>query len=196
VNQDDRTLAVTVHLAEYESLRREIETRATLSSSLIALELSALGLGLVAAQRSIDLYAGLGFLSVVLWLFWLDHTEQIWKLATYIALRLRPALTSAAPDSLGWEPFLRELDTRKLVRSTNYAASYITLLFASVPPLLAIVMAVRAAQARADLDMVMASRFVSVVAVVAVWAFALAQYRQFSRSRDQMDNWIRHPDTF
>jgi hypothetical protein len=192
----DPSLAVTVHVAEYESLRREIETRATLSSSLIALELSALGIGLVAAQDSIDLYGGLGFLSLILWLFWLDHTEQIWKLATYISMRLRPTLSALAPGTLGWEQFLREVDARKLVRSTNYAAFYITLMFATVPPVLSVVLVVRAAHVRAHLDAVMVLRFATAVAVLAFWVFTLDQFRKFSRSRDQMDSWIRDPSTY
>jgi len=196
MTEDVGPRAVTVTLTEYESLRREIEMRATLSSSLIALDLSALGVGLVAAQSSIDLYAGLGFLSIMLWLFWLDHTEQIWKLATYISLRLRPVLESAAPGSLGWEAFLRELDARKLVRATNYAALYITILFASVPPLLAIVLVVRAANAHTGLDLSMVTRFVSAAAVIAFWVFALGQFREFTHSRNQMDEWIKHPDSF
>jgi hypothetical protein len=190
------TVEVTITLSEYESLRREIEMRATLSSSLIALDLSALGVGLVAAKNSIDLYAGLGFLSVMLWLFWLDHTEQIWKLATYISLRLRPVLQRAAPQSLEWESFLRRLDEQKRVRATNYAALYITILFASVPPLLAIVLAVRAAQVPGGFDVTLGVRLASAGAVVAFWLFALGQFRQFTRSRDQMDSWISHPDTF
>lgn len=190
------TVEVTITLSEYESLRREIEMRATLSSSLIALDLSALGVGLVAAKNSIDLYAGLGFLSVMLWLFWLDHTEQIWKLATYISLRLRPILQRAAPGSLGWESFLRRLDEQKRVRSTNYAALYITILFASVPPLLAVVLVGRAAQVPGGFDLTMAVRLAGAVSVVAFWVFALGQFRQFTRSRDQMDSWINHPETF
>lgn len=123
MSHEDDSVAASIHVTEYESLRREIETRATLPSSLIALELSALGFGLAAAQTRIDLYAGLAFLSIIFWLFWLDHTEQIWKMATYIAIRLRPTLADMAPGALGWEPFLRELD-RTLVRSKNSAATY------------------------------------------------------------------------
>lgn len=182
---------VSIRLSEYEALRREIEMRATLSSSLVALNLSALGIGLVAAGDTIDLYAGLGFLSAILWLFWLDHTEQIWKLATYISIRLRPPLQSVAPGSLDWEPFLRKLDAEKTVRSTNYAAFYITLLFAVVPPLLTAVYVVRAVQARAEAGAVTSLRLVAAGAVVAFWVFALIQFRQFNRSRRHMDDLIR-----
>jgi hypothetical protein len=185
---------VEVHLREYDSLRREIETRATLSSSLIALELSALGVGLLAAPNFVDLYAGLGFLTVVLWLFWLDHTEQIWKLATYIAIRLRPALATVHSSALGWEPFLRELDARPLIRSTTYVAMYITLMYASVPPLFVTVYIINALKGQPEL--VMGVRLVSAVAIVAFWAFALHQFRQFTRSRNQMDAWISDPESF
>lgn len=190
MNSDHDPQDVAIRLSEYETLRREIEMRATLSSSLVALNLSALGIGLVAAGDTIDLYAGLGFLSAILWLFWLDHTEQIWKLATYISLRLRPPLQSVAPGSLDWEPFLRELDSQKTVRSTNYAAFYITLLFAVVPPVLTAVYVVRAVQARTG-DAVTGLRLLAAVAVVAFWVFALVQFRQFNRSRRHMDDLIR-----
>lgn len=195
MSREDGSEAASIHVAEYESLRREIETRATLSSSLIALELSALGFGLAAAQTRIDLYAGLAFLSIIFWLFWLDHTEQIWKMATYIAIRLRPTLADRAPGALGWESFLRELD-RKLVRSKNSAAAYVTLLFASVPPLLAIAFAVRAALERDHVDTTMIARFVGAFAILAFWAFALDQLRRFTHSRNQMDGWISDPDSY
>jgi hypothetical protein len=181
---------VSVRLSEYEALRREIEMRATLSSSLVALNLSALGIGLVAAGQTIDLYAGLAFLSTILWLFWLDHTEQIWKLATYIATRLRPSLQSVAPGSLDWEAFLRRLDARRAVRSTNYAAFYITLLFASVPPLLTAVYVVRAFRDSQDLDGFTFLRLTAAAAVLAFWVFALVQFRHFNRSRRHLDSLI------
>lgn len=187
---------ISIYLSEYESLRREIEMRATLSSSLVALELSALGIGLVAAKGLIDLYAGLAFLSAILWLFWLDHTEQIWKLATYISIQLRPVLVDAAPNALRWEQFLRDLDARRVVRSTKNAAFYITLLFASMPPLLGVVFFAAAIHESNSLDLIMAGRLTAFIGVFAFWVYALMQFRSFSSSRDQMDTWIQHPSTF
>lgn len=192
----DDSGSVPIYLSEYESLRSEIEMRATLSSSLVALELSALGIGLVAASDLIDLYAGLAFLSTILWLFWLDHTEQIWKLATYISLQLRPVLVSRAPHSLGWEQFLRQLDSRRVVRSTKNAAFYITLLFASMPPLLGAVFIAAATRQASAVDLALVGRLVAAAGVYAFWIYALMQFRTFSRSRDQMDSWIQKPDTF
>jgi len=189
-------IGISIYLSEYESLRREIEMRATLSSSLVALELSALGIGLVAAKDLIDLYAGLAFLSAILWLFWLDHAEQIWKLATYISLQLRPVLVETAPHALGWEQFLRNLDSRRVVRSTRNAAFYITLLFASMPPVLGVVFVAAAAHQSNALDPVMSGRLVAAAGVFALWVYALVQFRSFSASRDQMDKWIQHPSTF
>ncbi|MDX6307889.1 MAG: hypothetical protein QOI06_935 [Nocardioidaceae bacterium] len=181
---------VSIRLSEYEALRREIEMRATLASSLVALELSALGIGLVSAGETLDLYPGLGFLSTMLWLFWLDHTEQIWKLATYISVRLRPSLQSVAPRSLDWERFLRELDAQKAVRSTNYAAFYITLLFAVVPPLLTAVYVVRIVEAGTSAEAVAPVRLVVAVVVIAFWVFGMTQFREFNRSRRHMDERI------
>jgi hypothetical protein len=189
-------VAISVYLAEYESLRREIEMRATLSSSLVALELSALGIGLVAATNLIDLYAGLAFLSTILWLFWLDHTEQIWKLACYISLELRPLLVAAAPGSLGWERFLRSLDSRRVVRSTKNAAFYISLLFASMPPILGGIFVAAALHSPLQSGLPLAGRLLVAVVIYAFWIYALLQFRIFSASRNQMDAWIQDPATF
>lgn len=187
---------IPVYIAEYESLRREIETRATLSSSLVALELSALGIGLVAAGNQLDLYVGLAFLSTILWLFWLDHTEQIWKLATYISLGLRPSLTEVAEHAFEWEAFLRSLDRRRPVRSTNYAALYITLLFATIPPILVVVFVVQVLNETGQSTPIEAARLLVAAMATAFWGFALFQFWQFTSSRNTMDSWILNPDTF
>lgn len=101
-----------VEVAEYDCLRREIDNRTTLSHSLIALELATLGVGLSVLVRVPDVLLGLASVSSFLWLYWIDHANQIHKIASYIALEIGPRLSIVTGDAaLLWERYLRRLES-------------------------------------------------------------------------------------
>ena len=137
---------VTISLADYGRTRDEIDKRTALSAQLLNFEII-----LVAAMFS-------GFekipkealivvccLSSVLWLMWIDHTSQIYKLAAYNELVVARTLRQRYPGVLAWEDYLRRLEDetqagaalsvdphRKQFRllKTQNIGNYITLLFA------------------------------------------------------------------
>ena len=82
-----------VDLAEFQKLRDEIMARTQLVNTLVGVELAALGVGISSFTSIPDVLIGLAAVSSFLWLLWLDHAEQVQKIAAYIALRLRPRLT-------------------------------------------------------------------------------------------------------
>ncbi|SNS13591.1 hypothetical protein SAMN06893096_102176 [Geodermatophilus pulveris] len=98
------------HVKEYEQLRQEILARINLAYALIALDLTVLGAGLTVFDTLPDVVAGLAVASSFLWLIFIDHAAQVYKLAAYIALWLAPEIRTAAPGSLRWEEFLRQVD--------------------------------------------------------------------------------------
>ena len=100
-----------VDLAEFDRLRTEIDSRTTLSNQLISYQLTALGAGIAVFDKYPDVLLGLAAVSTFLWLFWIDHTTQIYKLAAYLELRLAPRLRKDGVDLLSWERFLRRVDT-------------------------------------------------------------------------------------
>jgi len=178
------------YLKEFDACRSEIQNRTTLSYNLIALELGVLGVGVPVGLKNIDLLGGLGLISSLLWLLWLDHTEQIYKLAAYIGTDLRSALVRRCPDALGWEGFLRRLDQGGAVRPTNSISTYVWLLYSTVSPILNAVYAVRASYERSSLDGLMVFRFALCLFSLGVWVFAVTQYRAFTASRRQIDRLI------
>jgi hypothetical protein len=142
-----------VALAEYDSLRSEINNRTTLAYALISLELAAIGVGLSVITKLPDVLLGLAAVSCFLWLFWIDHAGAVYKLASYIALELAPKLSDAAGQPmLGWEYFLRRInkdrdtaretlygdratDQPAYIQSTTAADRYTMLLFGVPPPI-------------------------------------------------------------
>lgn len=102
--------SVEVQLAEFEQLRQEIVTRINLAYALIAIDLTVLGAGLTLFDKLPEVVVGLAVASSFLWLIFIDHAAQVYKLAAYISLWLAPALRTAVPGSLRWEEFLRMVD--------------------------------------------------------------------------------------
>lgn len=138
----------SVDISEFESLRREIANRTTLAYTLVPLQLTALGAGLSFAGRSHHIFAGLSVISSLLWLFWIEHTGQIFRIGAYISIELRPRLAARfGPDALGWETFWRRVDPttgtdarprekrRSLLAQPGPADWYVSLLFGGVTPL-------------------------------------------------------------
>src|SRR6266705_1292715 len=122
-----------VDLAEFDRLREEIDNRTELSVNLVLAEIAALGAGISVVDKVPDVLLGLAAVSGFLWLLWMDHTEAIHKIALYIAHELAPRIQISYAGGLGWEKFLRGLDstdklTRKGRRKSNIVL-YIRLLF-------------------------------------------------------------------
>src|SRR5437588_5584259 len=122
-----------VDLTEFVRLRDEIDNRTDLSTKLVLAEITALGAGLSVMGRVPelpDVMLGLAAVSTFLWLFWMDHTEQIYKIALYIAQRLAPRLQQSHPGSLAWEKFGRGLGgAKREMRRPGKIVEYISLLF-------------------------------------------------------------------
>lgn len=92
---------------EFEAARSEINMRTQLGLTIVGLDLTALGTGLSLVSKTPSIVVPLAAVSAYLWSLWLDQASQVWKLAAYIALRLRPR---AGQGVLEWEAFLRVLD--------------------------------------------------------------------------------------
>jgi hypothetical protein len=147
-------LDTDIDLAEFDRLREEIDNRTQLSTNLVLAEIAALGAGISVLDKVPDVLLGLSAVSSFLWLLWMDHTEQIYKIAAYIAQQLAPRLRARDPECLGWERFLRILDKggkeagRLLygqlgeredevrVQPTRNIGTYILLLFGFTAPIL------------------------------------------------------------
>lgn len=143
-----------IDLVEFERLRQEIDGRTNLAYGLIALEIAALGAAISVVDKVPDVLLGAAIISSYLWLFWMDHAGQIYKIAAYIAIKLAPRLRTISPGSMAWEFFLRELDAgNERSRLALFSASqlpsnprglwrpgsadwYTALLFGGAPPIL------------------------------------------------------------
>lgn len=102
--------AVTVHVAEYQALRQEVNNRQTISNALIAADLTAFGVGVSAEHQNVAVLIALAVVSSLIWLFWLTQTLQIYRIAAYVALELRPRLVGLCrSEILGWETYVRLL---------------------------------------------------------------------------------------
>jgi hypothetical protein len=156
-----------VHLAEYQALRQEVNNRQTLSNALIAADLTAFGVGLSVANESPAILIGLGVVSSLIWLFWLVQTLQIYRIALYVALELRPRLVRAYECSLlNWEAYVRLLTFSRRTQdqllakyrhvdgasriSRNVDGIYISLLLGGTVPLLLTASVIAAVRAHSD----------------------------------------------
>lgn len=102
---------VTISLAEFDALRSEINNRTTLAYGLIALQLAALGAGLSVIDKLPDVLLALAGVSAFLWLFWVDHAGQVYKIAGYLGIVLAPRLAGLVKAKvLGWEEFVRQME--------------------------------------------------------------------------------------
>lgn len=123
-NVTTTTEAATVYIAEYQALRQEVNSRQNLSHAIVVADLGVLGAGIPAARSYPSIIIGLAFVSTLLWLFWLAQTIQIYRIAAYVALELRPCLTQLYQCSLlGWESYVRRLTlTRQRAVATLYGS--------------------------------------------------------------------------
>jgi hypothetical protein len=191
---------LTVDLAEFDRLRTEIDNRTTLGSNVVALELTAAGAAIAVADKIPDALLGLAAVTCCLWLLWLDHAVQVYKLASYIGVQLAPKLThDAGRRVLGWESYLRTLDAggpaawqalypagqppgrddTELVTGTRSVASYVTVLFGGIPFVTAaIYVAVVVDRFESTSELV---RLIGVAVVAGLWLVSVMRYLEFRR---------------
>lgn len=193
---------VDVDLAEYDRLRQEVDNRTQIANGLVGLELTALGVGLASAGSLPEVIIGLAVVSAFLWMLWVDHAGQIWKIAAYTGIDLGSRLRRSHPDALGWERFLRRLDrggdearrvlglpagARALAMpKTSNVGLYISLIFGGSPLVLLAVSLI----SLFDDDMDGVGRGVRVAAIagaLVVWVLALRAFRQFRRLAATID---------
>src|SRR5437588_4804255 len=79
-----------VDLVEFQRVRAEIDNRTTISETIIVGHITALGTGLSLSGKVPDVLLALSYVSSLLWLSWLAHTRQIYKLSGYVATQLGP----------------------------------------------------------------------------------------------------------
>src|SRR3954451_20806531 len=191
---------LTIDLAEFDKLRQEIDNRTTLGSNVVALELTAVGASVAVADSVPDALLGLAAITCCLWLLWLDHAVQVYKVASYIGVHLAPQLTKAAGRPvLGWETYLRALDAGgqrarlalfpagapgdvgdNPVTETRSGASYVTLLFGGIPLVTTgVYVAVVIDRYESTAELV---RFAGVAVVAALWIASFVRYREFRAS--------------
>lgn len=134
-----------VDVVEFQQLREEIQNRTKLQGSVVALQLAALGAALSVFDKFSDGLLAIAFVGCLLWLIWIDHQSQIYKLAAYLELVLAPRLRARNRNALGWEQFARFIDGPKRSRvfgklhawlDTKSIATFIALLFGFTPVLL------------------------------------------------------------
>lgn len=100
-----------VDLMEFQRLRSEIDNRTTISESIIIAHITALATGLSLLEKVPDVLLALSYVSSLLWLSWLAHTRQIYKLSGYIAIVLAPRLPKLPEKrALYWEEYSRMVD--------------------------------------------------------------------------------------
>ncbi|MGH3030524.1 MAG: hypothetical protein ACRDNE_07110 [Gaiellaceae bacterium] len=168
-----------VDLAEFQKLRDEIMARTQLVNTLVGVELAALGAGISAFTRVPDVLVGLAAVSSFLWLLWLDHAEQVQKIAAYIALRLRPRLAVGAKQVLRWETYMRQLDGEPRMPHTQAVSNYIAGLFAGGPVVLLTIYGLVVSDRFEDGSFPQIARFVGLGIAFLLWLVTLRQYRVF-----------------
>jgi hypothetical protein len=95
--------------AEYENLRTELIFHQTNASTIFALNVAGLGVGITASANLDAALLVLAVLSCVLWFRYSDHVIALFRIAAYFELELRPRVVARLGEPvLGWENFLRK----------------------------------------------------------------------------------------
>lgn len=203
---DFREHSRSVDLSEYEQLRHEINNRTQLSAGLVAIQLAALGAGLSVLKDYPDIVIALATISSFLWLLWVDHTSQIYKIAAYIDLRLAPRLREGNQELLGWERFMRMLDQgnetaaivlfgkqsskRLTMLQTEKIGKFISLLFGGSPPFLILGFVIVKFEELSTWWSILSLRGGILAITSIVWFYALSRYLLFVRMRRTLDQAI------
>ncbi|WP_410566973.1 hypothetical protein [Amycolatopsis sp. cmx-4-61] len=95
--------------AEYDNLRAELIFHQTNASTIFALNIAGMGIGITASAKLDAALLVLAFLSCVLWFRYSDHVIALFRIAAYFELELRPRVYDRLKEPvLGWESYLRE----------------------------------------------------------------------------------------
>jgi hypothetical protein len=189
--------AADVYLMEFEQLRDELVQRTNMSYALIALDLTALGAGLTVFQAFPAIVIGLAVVTSFLWLIYIDHASQIYKIAAYIALRLAPRLEETATAAMQWENFLRQLDkggpeaaaalsgpgdhrTPRHWIVSGGPGTYVAALFAASPPVLLATFAISSGIGGDALERLL--RLAVLLATYAVWVGSIVRFCHFQET--------------
>jgi hypothetical protein len=189
--------AADVYLMEYEQLRDELVQRTNMSYALIALDLTVLGVGLTVFQTFPEIVIALAVVASFLWLLYIDHASQIYKIAAYIALRLAPRLEQTAPEAMQWESFLRQLDKggpeaaaaltgpdgHRIPRYwivSGGPGKYVAALFAASPPVLLAAFAMTSKNDGAALEPLL--RLAVLLVTYAVWVGSIVRFCHFQET--------------
>jgi hypothetical protein len=197
-----------VTLVEFGRLREEIDNHMQSASALVVACLTSLGAGLAFFERFPDILIALAVASSLLGLQWIDHSGQILKIATYIAVRLASRLPDADRQPLlGWETFLRRLDEDGQFRlnATKNIQQHAAWLFGGVPVALLIILLlhdwaeITHAVTHAS-DWMRLAGFVAAAVLWAVWLCFHLGFRQLKRQLDHAvqvgaDPWTIPDDT-
>lgn len=200
---EDNRHSQAVELSEYEQLRAEINNRTALSAGLVAAQLGAVGGGLSVLKDFPDVVLGLATVSSFLWLLWIDHTSQIYKIAAYISLRLAPRLREGNRELLGWERFLRDLDQENQAAArvlfgpattknvsllrTEQIGLFIALLFGLSPILLILGSVLARPHEIFNCRKILSLHSAVLLVAIAAWVFAINRYRRFDQARRTID---------
>jgi hypothetical protein len=111
---DTDDASTEIALAEFQKLRDEVTSRNQLMTTLVVAELTALGTGISVFEAAPDVLLALAGVSCFLWLLWLDHAQQVHRIASYIELSLAPSLRKRCPDVLAWERYVRLVDVERV----------------------------------------------------------------------------------
>jgi hypothetical protein len=200
-----------VNLTEYVQLRDEINNRTQLSAGLVSLNLAALGAGLTVITNIPDIVVALAAISSFLWLLWIDHTSQIYKIAAYIGLRLAPRLREGTEETeklLDWEKFMRTLDQggqtaatalfgsslpngvrpeKVRMLRTETIAHFVSLLFGISPPLLIAGFVIAEYRKLSDWTSLLSLRGAILILALFAWIYATKQYFRFVNGRKSID---------
>ncbi len=176
-------MSIDAYLSEYQALREEILSRTQLGNALVTIELTAIGIGVATFHSAPEVLIGLAIASSLLWLLWIDHASQVWKIAMYISRHLAPLVEASAPNALKWEDFLRQFDyqrpgqrSRFLGAKTRSISTYMTLIFGVAGPLLLVGYCLVNKNWSGSEG---AFRIIAVVAGSSLFVFAALQYRAF-----------------
>lgn len=94
--------------AEYDNLRTELIFHQTNASTIFALNIAGMGVGVTASAKLEPALLVLAVLSCVLWSRYSDHVAALFRIAAYLELELRPRVTARLGEPvLGWEKYLR-----------------------------------------------------------------------------------------
>ncbi len=198
---------IQVDLKEFERLRQEIDNRTLLGNYLLLAEVTALGAGILIVAHLHEALLGMALVTSYLWLLWLDHTEQVFKIAAYIGLRLSPRLQRASQDALGWEMFRRRLDrggseaiealysvkagpgvpSQVTIRPTRNIVRHVTLVFGILPVVLLVTYAFLRYDYLHKGGAAAWGRVGGLVLSLCLWTISLFQWFQFTRSVNAME---------